>query len=66
MDSLLQTLKTLESDLSDPGLYEADGKAKLKDLLSKQASANAQLEAVESEWLSVSETVELMEAELAE
>lgn len=66
MDSLQQTLKTLEAELSVPDLYDAENKTKLKDLLSKQADANTQLEETEGEWLSVSEAVESMEAELAE
>jgi ATP-binding cassette subfamily F protein 3 len=65
IDSLQQTLRVLESDLATPDLYEAANKARLKELLASQAEANARLEEVEGEWLSVSETVESMEAELA-
>jgi len=66
MDSLQQAMKVLESDLSAPDLYEAGNKEKLKELLARQASLNTQLETAEGEWLSVCETVESMEAELAE
>ena len=65
MDDLQQTLKVLEDDLADPSLYAADGKARLQELLGKQAEARGRLETVEAEWLDVSETVESMEAELA-
>ncbi len=65
MDKLQQTLTALESDLADPGLYDADGKARLQELLGRQAEAKGRLETVEAEWLEVSETVESLEIELA-
>ena len=65
MDDLQQTLTVLEDELADPSLYAADGKARLQELLGKQAEARGRLETVEAEWLEVSETVESMEAELA-
>ena len=65
MDDLQQTLTTLEDELADPSLYAADGKARLQEMLGKQAEARGRLETVEAEWLEVSETVESMEAELA-
>jgi ATP-binding cassette subfamily F protein 3 len=65
MDKLQQTLSALEADLASPDVYDAGNKPRLKELLARQAEANARLEVVEGEWLSVSETVESMEAELA-
>ncbi|NWN92797.1 ATP-binding cassette domain-containing protein [Marinobacter adhaerens] len=64
MESLNETLSSLESELSVPELYEDGEKDRLKELLSKQSSANAELEDVEAEWLEVSEAVEVMEEEL--
>lgn len=64
MESLNETLSSLEAELAVPELYEDGGKDRLKELLSKQSSANAELEDVEAEWLEVSETVEGMEEEL--
>lgn len=65
MESLNETLSGLESELADPGLYGDESKNRLKELLGKQAEAKARLNDVEAEWLDVSETVEVMEAELA-
>ena len=65
MEQLQQTLSALEEQLSDPGLYEDGGKARLKELLGEQATATARLEEVEAQWLEVSEEVESLEAELA-
>ena len=65
MERLQKTLAELEDTLADTSLYEDGGKARLKELLAEQASANARLEAVEMEWLDVSETVESLEAGLA-
>lgn len=65
MDGLQQTLQTLEADLANPALYDADGQARLKELLGKQAEAKSRMEDIEAEWLEVSETVESLEAELA-
>jgi ATP-binding cassette subfamily F protein 3 len=65
MEQLQKTLSDLEEQLSDPGLYDDSGKARLKELLGKQATATARLEEVEAKWLEVSEEVESLEAELA-
>ena len=65
MEQLQQTLSALEEQLSDPGLYDDGGKARLKELLGEQAAATARLEEVEAQWLEVSEEVESLEAELA-
>ncbi|MBB5320891.1 ATP-binding cassette subfamily F protein 3 [Marinobacter oulmenensis] len=64
METLQQELAAIEQDLADPGLYENDGKVRLKTLLADQASHKQALEAAEAEWLEVSEQVEELEAEL--
>ncbi|WP_236744008.1 ATP-binding cassette domain-containing protein [Marinobacter similis] len=64
MDGLQQSLQALEADLANPALYDAEGQARLKELLGKQAEAKRRLENIEAEWLEVSETVESLEAEL--
>ncbi|KAA1172372.1 ATP-binding cassette domain-containing protein [Marinobacter salinexigens] len=65
MEKLQAELKNLETELADPGLYDAGGKARLTELLGKQAEAKGRLDDVEADWLEVSETVEAMEQELA-
>jgi ATP-binding cassette subfamily F protein 3 len=65
MEQLQKTLSVLEEQLSEPGLYDDTGKARLKKLLGEQATANARLEEVEAQWLDISEEVESLEAELA-
>jgi len=65
MEQLQQALSALEEQLSDPGLYDDSGKARLKELLGEQATATARLEEVEAQWLEVSEEVESLEAELS-
>ncbi|GGE66507.1 ABC transporter ATP-binding protein [Streptosporangium jomthongense] len=66
MESLHETLSGLEAELADPGLYNDESKNRLKELLGRQSEAKARLEDAEAEWLDVSETVEAMEAELAD
>ncbi|MDO3721695.1 ATP-binding cassette domain-containing protein [Marinobacter sp. chi1] len=65
MEKLHGQLSRLETELADPSLYLAEGKVRLKELLGQQAAAKARLDDVETEWMSVSETVESLEAELA-
>ncbi|GAA3582036.1 ATP-binding cassette domain-containing protein [Marinobacter xestospongiae] len=64
MEKLQQTLAELEAALSQPEVYEAENKDRLKTLLAEQASCKADLDEAEAEWLDVSETVETMEAGL--
>ena len=66
MDQLQARLMELEQTLSDPDLYSDQGSERLKSLLAEQAAAKRQLEDVEAQWLSVSETVEELEAELSD
>ncbi|MCG8519082.1 MAG: ATP-binding cassette domain-containing protein [Pseudomonadales bacterium] len=64
MEKLQQTLAELEAALSQPEVYEAESKDRLKTLLAEQASCKVELDEAEAEWLDVSETVETMEAGL--
>ena len=64
MEKLQQTLAELEAALSQPEVYEAENKDRLKTLLAEQASCKVELDEAEAEWLDVSETVETMEAGL--
>ncbi|MBS8241882.1 ATP-binding cassette domain-containing protein [Marinobacter lipolyticus] len=64
MEQLQQQLKVVEESLSAPEVYQDSGKARLKEKLGEQAQLKSRLEAVEAEWLEISETVENLEAEL--
>jgi len=64
MESIQLALTELEQALAEPNLYEVASKDRLKSLLASQAERKSQLEAVEMEWLEVSETVESMAASL--
>ncbi len=58
IDKLQQTLATIESQLSDQGLYEDSAKARLTDLLQQQGKAKSELEDKEEAWLEVQQTLE--------
>nr|WP_297401572.1 ATP-binding cassette domain-containing protein [uncultured Marinobacter sp.] len=65
METLQGQLAGLETELSDPAVYEAPSKARLTELLARQAQVTGRLGDVEAEWLEVVEAVEAMESELA-
>ncbi|HET8800984.1 MAG TPA: ATP-binding cassette domain-containing protein [Marinobacter sp.] len=65
METLQGQLAGLEAELSDPAVYEAPSKARLTELLARQARVTGRLGDVEAEWLEVVEAVEAMESELA-
>ncbi len=65
MDQLQQELAGVEQQLADPAIYGDSAKVKLKELLAQQTGLKRELDDVEAEWLDVSETVEMLEAELA-
>ena len=65
MDSLGTTLSRVEEDLTDTSLYQSENKAKLNQVLATQASAKAELEEVEMEWMDIHESLEQMESELS-
>ena len=53
-------LDLLEAELAQPSLYDAENKAKLKDLLSQQAHASEQHEYNEELWLEKNDQLESM------
>ncbi|OBT10053.1 ABC transporter ATP-binding protein [Vibrio sp. UCD-FRSSP16_10] len=64
MDKLNSALEQCEEQLSDTDLYQAENKATLTQVLSKQASAKSELEEVEMEWMTDQETLEDMQAQI--
>ena len=64
MESQHAQLSEIEASLSDSSLYDADNKAKLKDILQQQASLTQQAESTEEEWMEQQEALETLEAEL--
>lgn len=64
MDALQAKLTLIETELNDPTLYSDSGKQQLKALLGRQTEARQSMDAIETQWLEVSETVESLEAEL--
>ena len=66
MESLQEDLQEIETALADSGLYEADGKDRLKTLLDRQAAARVRMQALEAEWLELGETIESLEAALVQ
>lgn len=58
----LQTeLQQLEQQLTDSTLYEADNKARLKELLAQQTTLKQQLLQTEADWMDAAEALELAE-----
>ncbi|MGM0570827.1 ATP-binding cassette domain-containing protein [Marinobacter sp.] len=64
MEAAQAKLAELEDVLSDPSLYDAASKERLKALLADQASARSALEEAEVTWLETSEKLEELEAQL--
>ena len=58
LDQLTTRRATLEGELTDPGLYEAEGKPRLLKLLADKQRLDAELEDVEANWLITSEELE--------
>ncbi len=58
LDQLATRRATLEGELADPGLYEAEGKPRLLKLLADKQRLDAELEDVEANWLITSEELE--------
>ncbi|MGL4204762.1 MAG: ABC transporter ATP-binding protein [Aeromonadaceae bacterium] len=65
MEKLQGELAEIEQALADPELYSEGAKATLTGLLAKQGPLKNQLEEVELEWMSVSETLEQKEQAFA-
>ncbi|RMF12972.1 MAG: ATP-binding cassette domain-containing protein [Gammaproteobacteria bacterium] len=58
METLSNTLASLETQLADTQLYTPDRKADLQALLDKQAAARKALEAAETDWMEASELLD--------
>ena len=58
---LTSQLQTLEQQLSDPIVYEADKKSELTELLLKQSQLKNELEETELKWLDVQQQLEEFE-----
>jgi ATP-binding cassette subfamily F protein 3 len=58
MDRLQQQLGTVENTLADASLYDEANKQKLARLLQEQGELKGRQQAVEEEWLEVSESLE--------
>jgi ATP-binding cassette subfamily F protein 3 len=64
MEKHQTALAELEELLADPDIYQADNKAKLKELMDKQATHKSGLEEAEMEWFELSEEIEAAEDQL--
>ena len=58
MGELAQLAKDLDVQLSDPALYAASARQRQMDLTSQRARVAQETEAVEAEWLEISEALE--------
>jgi ATP-binding cassette subfamily F protein 3 len=61
MEGLATIVAEMEEQLADMSLYQAENKAKLNQVLAKQAAAKSELETVELEWMDGQESLEQME-----
>src|SRR5690606_15871027 len=58
MEKLQAQLSSMEEQLGDNGLYDAARKDELNKLLQQQGQLKAELEAVEMQWMELSEQLE--------
>ncbi|MFZ1537828.1 MAG: ABC transporter ATP-binding protein, partial [Chromatiaceae bacterium] len=58
LDQIATRRATLERELADSGLYEAEGKPRLLTLLADKQRLDAEQAEVESDWLITSEELE--------
>lgn len=65
MEACQQTLSEVEEQLADTGLYSAENKAKLQEILEAQTRAKQTLEETEEEWMAAQEELEVLESELS-
>jgi ATP-binding cassette subfamily F protein 3 len=63
LEKLTAARQRLEEQLADPGLYEADAKARLQSLLLEKAGIDKALAEAETAWLEASEALEAAAAE---
>ena len=61
LERLTSQLQTLEQQLADPIVYEADKKSELTELLLKQSQLKNELEETELRWLNVQQQLEEFE-----
>ena len=59
------TLEKHKTALADPALYEADNKARLKEILAAQSEAQKALDAAEAAWTEAAEALQQAEQEQA-
>ncbi|MFK8043377.1 ABC-F family ATP-binding cassette domain-containing protein [Congregibacter sp.] len=60
METIQEQLSNIEAALAEPSIYEQEAKAKLTELLRDQGAYRAELEELESDWLSQQESLEAM------
>lgn len=64
MEKLSQQQEQVETELSDPTIYEESNKGKLKEQLTAQTQISRQLEDAETEWMTLTEELEeILEAQ---
>ncbi|TDX97912.1 ATP-binding cassette subfamily F protein 3 [Thiohalophilus thiocyanatoxydans] len=61
METLTSRQAELHDQLADTRLYEEQNKTELQELLAQQAELQQQQQAVEAQWLSVNEEIEMLE-----
>ena len=64
LDRLHTLQRELEHELSSPGLYTEESKARLKASLLEKADVDNRCELMEADWLEACEQLEIMQAEL--
>jgi len=64
LDRLHTLQRELEHELSSPGLYTEENKARLKASLLEKADVDNRCEVMEADWLEACEQLEIMQAEL--
>jgi ATP-binding cassette subfamily F protein 3 len=58
MESLQGKLSTIEAIMADSGLYDANRKDELNELIRKQGELKSALEDAEVEWMELTEQLE--------
>ncbi|KZY38199.1 hypothetical protein A3729_26755 [Oleiphilus sp. HI0043] len=64
MEKHQEALAELEEKLAAPEIYQAENKAKLKELMDEQATHKVGLEESEMEWFELSEEIETAESQM--
>jgi ATP-binding cassette subfamily F protein 3 len=62
MGKVTKQLGKINEQLTDVSLYEAESSSLLQELLTKQGALKKQLDSVETDWMSVSEQIEILQA----